>query len=269
MHPQYEFIVFNFQETCEKYHQDFIQHLGGKSQNYDFSNLRPNLDPESTIPIIDQKTRNIIIYGLDVEKAKEALIKLDIDSRSTKTFSKGDLTEEKIKEICTSNVSCTISDDQFTVNGYFDHVEEIEKIMNSLNPKIIEKSVIQENQLRKNDENNVKLEKPHQNKKSPKKTPVSVKKETPKPVKNETSSPLMKETTSKNEEKMSSGQSDELIISLSDMIAKNYPQDIDLANKEKYLSDEDFQKTFNMSKIDFASLPLWKRMNLKKAANIW
>jgi hypothetical protein len=40
--------------------------------------------------------------------------------------------------------------------------------------------------------------------------------------------------------------------------------DMDKMNLEKYLSDEDFQKTFNMDKASFAKMPKWKRDREKK-----
>jgi len=47
------------------------------------------------------------------------------------------------------------------------------------------------------------------------------------------------------------------------------PDDVDVnKGKEHYLSDEDFQATFNQSKEEFEALPKWKKGNLKKAKNL-
>jgi hypothetical protein len=43
-----------------------------------------------------------------------------------------------------------------------------------------------------------------------------------------------------------------------------WPDDVDLKSRQQYLSDEDFQASFEVSKEDFAKLPKWKQDNLKK-----
>lgn len=43
-----------------------------------------------------------------------------------------------------------------------------------------------------------------------------------------------------------------------------WPKNVDPKNREKYLSDEDFEKTFDMTKDEFYSLPPFKRKILKQ-----
>ncbi|XP_048856382.1 advillin [Brienomyrus brachyistius] len=47
-------------------------------------------------------------------------------------------------------------------------------------------------------------------------------------------------------------------------LANDLPKGIDPAQKEKYLSDSDFCKVFGISKDNFANLPQWKQLNMKK-----
>jgi len=42
------------------------------------------------------------------------------------------------------------------------------------------------------------------------------------------------------------------------------PEGVDPTKKEMYLSDEDFQDVFGMSKDDFLTYPQWKRDNMRK-----
>merc|ERR1712150_65664 len=42
------------------------------------------------------------------------------------------------------------------------------------------------------------------------------------------------------------------------------PKDFDIYNKEKYLSDDDFEKVFKMKREDFLKLKRWRRNKLKK-----
>ncbi|XP_070758105.1 advillin [Enoplosus armatus] len=53
---------------------------------------------------------------------------------------------------------------------------------------------------------------------------------------------------------------DELINKL----ASELPEGVDPTQKEKHLSDSDFSDVFGITKDDFASLPQWKQLNLKK-----
>jgi hypothetical protein len=46
------------------------------------------------------------------------------------------------------------------------------------------------------------------------------------------------------------------------------PDDIEVANKPSYLSDEEFQALFGMDKGAFNALPNWKKLNLKKTHNL-
>merc|ERR1712137_698685 len=51
--------------------------------------------------------------------------------------------------------------------------------------------------------------------------------------------------------------------------AESRPSDVDPANKEKYLSDEDFQTVFGMAPSDFVALPKWKQQKLKKEKQLF
>lgn len=44
---------------------------------------------------------------------------------------------------------------------------------------------------------------------------------------------------------------------------------IDPALKEQYLSDEQFQEVFEMSKDAFKAMPLWKRQGKKKKVGLF
>jgi len=47
------------------------------------------------------------------------------------------------------------------------------------------------------------------------------------------------------------------------------PLDVNPANKEKYLSDEEFQTVFGMPAADFAALAKWKQQKLKKEKQLF
>ncbi|KAG8125259.1 hypothetical protein E2320_020587 [Naja naja] len=47
------------------------------------------------------------------------------------------------------------------------------------------------------------------------------------------------------------------------------PKDIDPSRKEQYLSEDDFFQIFGMSQQDFAALPSWKQMSLKKEKGLF
>ncbi|KAM3622019.1 uncharacterized protein V6R79_019250 [Siganus canaliculatus] len=47
-------------------------------------------------------------------------------------------------------------------------------------------------------------------------------------------------------------------------LASELPEGVDPTEKEKHLADSDFSDVFGISKDDFASLPRWKQLNLKK-----
>eukprot|EP01138_Halocafeteria_seosinensis_P005009 gb/GECG01005122.1/.p1 GENE.gb/GECG01005122.1/~~gb/GECG01005122.1/.p1 ORF type:complete len:548 (+),score=122.28 gb/GECG01005122.1/:1-1644(+) len=50
----------------------------------------------------------------------------------------------------------------------------------------------------------------------------------------------------------------------SDLEAKPFPEDVDPKMREAYLSLEEFREVFGMSKVEFYSLPKWKRIDLRK-----
>ncbi|XP_049432955.1 advillin [Epinephelus fuscoguttatus] len=47
-------------------------------------------------------------------------------------------------------------------------------------------------------------------------------------------------------------------------LASELPEGVDPTQKEKHLSDSDFYDVFGITKDDFASMPRWKQLNLKK-----
>lgn len=48
-----------------------------------------------------------------------------------------------------------------------------------------------------------------------------------------------------------------------------WPEGIDHTQREKYLSDEDFVKTFGLTKSEFDALPAWKKNSLKKEKKLF
>lgn len=55
---------------------------------------------------------------------------------------------------------------------------------------------------------------------------------------------------------------------LADLQGKEVPG-VPKDQKEEYLNDEDFVVAFGMERENFERLPLWRRQNLKKAANLF
>ena len=59
-------------------------------------------------------------------------------------------------------------------------------------------------------------------------------------------------------------------LKYADIVAKkNLPANFDKFNKPKYLSDEEFESLFKMTKDEFYKLPEWKRLRQKKAVKLW
>jgi hypothetical protein len=52
-------------------------------------------------------------------------------------------------------------------------------------------------------------------------------------------------------------------------LQNNIYSEADVAHKEAYLSPEDFEKIFNMTKDEFDKLAKWKREKAKKAAGLF
>ena len=50
---------------------------------------------------------------------------------------------------------------------------------------------------------------------------------------------------------------------------ENYDQLVDKNNREQYLSPEEFEEVFGMTKDEFAKLPKWKRVNKKRAVHLY
>ncbi|KAM3877586.1 advillin [Diretmus argenteus] len=51
--------------------------------------------------------------------------------------------------------------------------------------------------------------------------------------------------------------------------ASELPEDVDPAHKEKHLSDPDFNNIFGITKDQFAKLPQWKQLNIKKGNGLF
>lgn len=51
--------------------------------------------------------------------------------------------------------------------------------------------------------------------------------------------------------------------------ADQLPEGIDATRREQYLTDEDFEKYFKMTKADFNALPKWKANGLKKKVKLF
>jgi len=57
--------------------------------------------------------------------------------------------------------------------------------------------------------------------------------------------------------------------SYEDLLAKKYPKGIDESALENYLEDEEFEKLFKMTRAAFAKLPMWQKVNAKRALKLW
>ena len=49
----------------------------------------------------------------------------------------------------------------------------------------------------------------------------------------------------------------------------NYDKVIDKNNREQYLSPQEFESVFGMTKDEFAKLPKWKRVNKKRSLHLY
>merc|ERR1719201_1928854 len=68
----------------------------------------------------------------------------------------------------------------------------------------------------------------------------------------------------------SGGAAGSITVSLADILAKrNIPEGFDVTKKELYLSDAEFQATFNMSKEAYKNMPKWKQNREKKKHNLF
>eukprot|EP01126_Amoeba_proteus_P049270 TRINITY_DN5750_c0_g1_i2.p1 TRINITY_DN5750_c0_g1~~TRINITY_DN5750_c0_g1_i2.p1 ORF type:complete len:1043 (+),score=243.74 TRINITY_DN5750_c0_g1_i2:209-3337(+) len=59
------------------------------------------------------------------------------------------------------------------------------------------------------------------------------------------------------------------VYSIEELSSKTLPKGVDPTNKEKYLSDEDFESLFGMSKEEYEKRPAWKRETIKKQAGLY
>ena len=50
---------------------------------------------------------------------------------------------------------------------------------------------------------------------------------------------------------------------------RSYPEGVDAAKLEMYLTDDDFQKVFALSVDEFQGLPQWKRIQKKKDVSLF
>ena len=57
--------------------------------------------------------------------------------------------------------------------------------------------------------------------------------------------------------------------SYDDLINHRYPDGIDRSQLENYLTDEEFEKVFKMSRDDFEAQPLWKQQQQKHALKLY
>ena len=96
--------------------------------------------------------------------------------------------------------------------------------------------------------------------------------------------PVMKDNSNKNEKdddkntttttattttKSPSSPSSGLVYSVEQLQIGKCPAGIDMARREQYLSDAEFNSTFNMSKDKFDALPKWKRIRAKKEVGLF
>lgn len=59
-------------------------------------------------------------------------------------------------------------------------------------------------------------------------------------------------------------------IKYEDLVArKNLPKDYDFCNKDKYLSKDEFERVFQMTRAQFEKLPKWKQNRTKKKVNLF
>ncbi|XP_024910214.1 supervillin a isoform X3 [Cynoglossus semilaevis] len=56
---------------------------------------------------------------------------------------------------------------------------------------------------------------------------------------------------------------------LADLLDRPLPEGVDPLRLEAYLSEEDFEKTLQMTREEYGSLPVWKQVNLKKAKGLF
>lgn len=60
-----------------------------------------------------------------------------------------------------------------------------------------------------------------------------------------------------------------IIFTLEQLQISNCPEGIDMTRREQYLSDEEFNSVFGMSKDTFNALPKWKRIRSKKEVGLF
>ncbi|BHF72037.1 hypothetical protein SprV_0401510000 [Sparganum proliferum] len=62
---------------------------------------------------------------------------------------------------------------------------------------------------------------------------------------------------------------DNMKFSLAELRQRPRPPDLDTTRLETYLSDEDFERAFRMTRAEFSKLPLWKKRNLKRTLDLF
>ncbi len=64
-------------------------------------------------------------------------------------------------------------------------------------------------------------------------------------------------------------QLENMKFSLKELQAQPRPPDLDTTRLESYLTDEDFEAAFKMTRAEFEELPEWKKRNLKRAIKLF
>uniref|UniRef100_A0A0X3PBI8 HP domain-containing protein n=1 Tax=Schistocephalus solidus TaxID=70667 RepID=A0A0X3PBI8_SCHSO len=62
---------------------------------------------------------------------------------------------------------------------------------------------------------------------------------------------------------------DNMKFSLAELRKRPRPPDLDTTRLETYLSNEEFERAFRMTRAEFSQLPLWRKRNLKRALDLF
>ena len=60
-----------------------------------------------------------------------------------------------------------------------------------------------------------------------------------------------------------------VVFSLAELQAPPFPAGVNVAQRELYLSDAEFESTMECTRAAFAQLPKWKRDNKKRQAKLF
>jgi hypothetical protein len=105
--------IFDFEKMTQTSPENFTRKLIRKEHEV----IRVEIEQDQV-----KDFRNVIIYGLDVEGARNDLIKLDSSSQVTEKI-KGTLPNQILQETC-QNVDFKLENGYIVLNGYFDFVTE-------------------------------------------------------------------------------------------------------------------------------------------------